>query len=114
MEDALSDPKAYPKMLYGSGSDGVTMIVNSPEQETAAGAGWSTEPSDAHRSAVAAPPPLQSGQEALIEAIAARTAEVVLAAMKAPPSEPPPVPAPAAAKRLAKPATLEMPSESGE
>lgn len=75
----------YPKMLYGE--KGATMIVPTPEAHTAAGAGWTETPSDEHRAITAVIPPQQSGQEALIEAVAQRTAELVMAAMKA---EPPP------------------------
>ena len=113
----------YPRMLYGE--SGATMIVQTPEQHEAAGPAWASEPSDLPSAPVTdAPPPLQSGQEAMIEAIAARTAEVVLAALKALP--PPPdeasanaegvsqIPPPAPAKRGTKMAMPEQPTESGE
>ncbi len=79
----MSEPKQYPRMLYGP--EGTTKTVKDEDEHKAAGGDWKTAPDDSHRSAAPAPPPLQSGQEAFIEAIAVRTSELVLAALNAPP-----------------------------
>lgn len=103
----------YPKMLYAS--DGSTMIVPDEAAEQSAGAGWSTTPTEVHRAQNAVIQPLPSGQEPFVEAVAQRTAALVLEALAK--SEPPAVeepPPPAPAKRGAKAASPEMPTESGE
>ncbi len=87
----MPEPAKYPKMLYSD--DGSTMIVPDEAAEQAAGAGWSDQPSDVHRSPLSTVQPLPSGQEPFVEAVAARTAELVLAALgKTQP--PPPTPEP--------------------
>lgn len=98
----MSEPKAYPKMLYGEG--GATMIVPDAAAEQAAGAGWADKPADEHRAQAATTQPLPSGQEPFVEAIAQRTAALVIEMMSKPPAPPPPeeppAPKPAKAPKL--------------
>lgn len=95
------EPMLYPKMLYSA--DGSTMIVPNADAEAAAGPGWNDKPAEVHRAIVTPPPPVQSGQEPFIEAIAQRTAEIVMAAIK---SNAPPEPPPEPPKARAKPAPV--------
>ena len=114
----MSDPKAYPRMLYAA--DGSTKIVPDEAAHQAAGPGWSLEPADVHRAQGAVVQPLPSGQEPFVEAVASRTAELVLAALKAEVPPLPETPPPPAKRGRASPAaerqsdTPDLPTESGE
>lgn len=73
--------KEYPRMMYAD-SGQVRTVGSQSEQEQASHDGFTTEPSAVHRApTVASRSPVTPGDDALIEAIAQRTAELLFERM---------------------------------